>query len=238
MNPLVDCSHHTRRLTLLGLFLLCSCAGTETGNPSLTRQASLSMVLKSNDTSAAQICPANGACTGAGLNIQSAWLATDYLEALSCVGQDDSGLPPTAWDLLHPLARNFDTQIADFCGFHFVTRLADSGLGNVPAELIGASIWLRATRADNVVVDVQSPAIIDVAKVDPSQPLSNAKLIVALDAAAWLNGIDVNSLIAGSDGVARVSSTSNALVLQQVDQQTGDNAILRNEEADDGVTDN
>ena len=222
-------------LGLFGGLLLFGCAGTETGNPSMARQASLSMVLKSSNPTAVQICPAGVSCTPGALNVQSAWLSTDYLEAASCVGQDDSIVPPAAWDLLHPVAKSFDTQILQFCGFRFATRVGDSSLGNIPAELVGASIWLRTTRADNVDEDIRSPTILDVGKVDLSHPLGNARLVVALDAGAWLDGIDLNSLSVDSDGIARVSATSNPLILQVIDQQTGNNAILRNEEADDGV---
>lgn len=226
----------TRLLSGLCILLLCNCAGSETGNPSMTRTVSMALVLKSSDSSVAQNCPLGDACTGSGLKLQSVWLATEYVNVASCVGQDDSSLPPNAWDLLNPVATTFSTQIAEFCGFQFLTRLADAGLGTIPNELTGASIWLRATRADSTTVDIRSPAIISVGKVDPSQPLRGTKLVVALDAAAWLNSIDVNSLTADADGVVRVSSASNPLVLQQVDQQTANNALLRDEEDDDGVT--
>lgn len=235
MKPVTVYVRIVWRLSLFGILSPFGCAGTETGNPSMTRQASLSMVLKSSDPSVAQVCPAGVACTSSSLNVQSAWLSTDYLEAASCVGQDDSIVPPAAWDLLYPVAKSFDTQIPQFCGFRFVTRVGDASLGNIPAELVGASIWLRVTRVDNVVVDIRSPTILDVGNVDPSHPLGNARLVVALDVAAWFEGIDLNALNVDSDGIARVSSTSNPLILQVLEQQTGNNAILRDEEADDGV---
>ena len=149
-----------------------------------------------------------------------------------------SEVAATAWDLLHPVARAMTTRESSFCGFDFRTKVANTSLGTIPAQLAGAAIWLSAVRADNVTVEIRSSVELIVDKNDANVPLASPKLVVMLDAADWLANIDFNSLVPSADGVVHVTSTSNAAVLHLVEQQTLADILMRNEEADDGVIDN
>ena len=72
---------------------------------------------------------------------------------------------------------------------------------------------------------------------DPNRPADAAKVVVVLDAAAWFGEVNVNALAPDSDGVVRLSPSSNPLLLQAVEQRADDGAILREERSDDGVLD-
>jgi hypothetical protein len=221
---------------LLLALLMCNCVGTETGNPSVTRHVTIALVLHSTDSSVAQLCKSE--CKdGGSFNIQAAWLTTDLIELLGCVGQDGSELSPIAWDLLHPQSHGIDTQIPEFCGFHLWTRLADASIGAIPTGLDGAALWVSGTRTDGTSVELRSTTALNFSHQDLSQPLKEVRLVLSLDAAAWLSGVDVNALTPDTDGIVHISPASNTGLLQQVEQQTGNDAVLRPELTDDGITD-
>jgi len=64
-----------------------------------------------------------------------------------------------------------------------------------------------------------------------------SSLVLSLDAAAWLAGVDVNSLVPEADGVVHLSSAANTALLQEIEQQAGNDAMLRPESSTDGVAD-
>jgi len=223
------------------LCLFNGCVGTETGNPSETRDVSIAMVLKSSNPGVVQNCPgeteteSDSAPTG--LSVQNAWLATNYLDVHGCLGTDETDVSAGAWNLLHPVARHFKTGISSYCGFDFQTRVADATLGSIPTELSGASIWMSAIRADKVVVDIRTPVVLEIAKPNSTTPNTNSRLVVAFDAAAWLSGIDFNALKPGTDGVVHLAPAANAPVLRVIEQQASVDILLRTEASDDGVMD-
>jgi len=232
-----------RRFTSLATTLcLCNaCLGTETGNPSETRDVSIAMVLKSSNPAIVQNClgetetESDSAPTA--LIVQNAWLTTDYLDIHSCLGTDETDTPAFAWNLLHPVARHFKTGISSYCGFDLQTRVADATLGSIPTELSGVSIWMNAVRADKVVVDIRTPVVLSIAKPNSTTPNANSRLVVAFDAAAWLSGINFSALQPGPDGIVHLAPAVNAPVLRVIEQQTSADIVLRTEESDDGVMD-
>ena len=219
------------------LFVCVGCLGTETGNPSETRSVSLAMVLKSSNSTVAQCSTEEPEDAPLGLTIDNAWLATNYVSLLGCMGDSGSRIDQSAWNLMRPVARSVATIEPSFCGFDFKTQVADATLGALPAQFAGSSMWLTATRPDGVRVVIQSPVILNVNKGNASSPITSSKVVIAIDAADWLANINFSALRPGSDGAIHVSPTSNVVQLHVFEGQTSSDVVLRTEANDDGVTD-
>jgi hypothetical protein len=226
-----------RRLAYLACVLVtvCGCAGTETGNPPSARHVSLALLLQSTNSDLVKV--GSSELDDGALRVDSAWVATNFLELLGCVGLDELELGAMPWDLLHPVARGLDTELASFCGTRLETLVADAGLGAVPPGFLGASLWVTGTRAGGTPVVVRSTAALSLSSQNASQPLDASRLVLTFDAAAWFSGVSVSALSPDSDGIVRLSPTSNPLLLQAVEGRAGDGATLRAERSDDGVLD-
>jgi hypothetical protein len=228
-----------RRLWLTPCWLAtavgCSLAGTETGNPTSTRDVSFALVLRSTNSDLVEV--GDGETDHGTLRIDAASLATDSVDLMGCVGQDHTELASRAWDLLRPEAQALATSLPAFCGVRLDLTVADAGLAASVPGLEGASLWLTATRADGVRVEVRSSTALTLTYQDSTHPVDAQRMVVAWDAAAWFSAVNVATLAPDPDGVVRLSPSSNPLSLQTIEQSADEGTVLREERVDDGVSD-
>lgn len=229
------------------------CGGTETGNPSAVQSVSIALVLRATGSGDAGAGDAGAGSVRAEereredgeeeegsprpySSIESAWVATESLKLKACVGTGEAGLPPLIWDLTHPTGHTARTEISNFCGVVLRTQPADASMAKIPSQMAGASLFIGAHRNDATPVEVTAVAKLDVTHASPT-PLSDSKLTYVFDAAAWFRGMDLDALNPDSDGVIRISPTSNPALLELLEGQIADGSVLRSREVDDDAFD-
>lgn len=226
--------------TLLAALSIASCIGTETGNPSVA--------LVAIDTHSSD--PESVSIRGAGdVVIDQAWITFGTVSLVpesGCPSGDGARASEVlgAGDHSEPGPLSFDIALADeasFCGLvaSFVP-LTGAGPATAPPELAGRAIVLLGHLADGTALRVVSAFEGDVA-VTPPAGFALAEdepgLLIGLDAARWLSGVDLSSATREADGSIVLDDTRNTALRDALDARIPEGVELYRDQGSDGVLD-
>lgn len=232
-----------RRLffTLLAALSIASCIGTETGNPSV---ALVAIDTHSSDPARVSIRGASGDVV-----IDQAWIAFGTVSLVpdgGCPSGDGARTSAVlgAGDHAEPGPLSFDIELAErasFCGL--VARfapLAGALPAAAPPELEGRAIVILAHLADGTAVRVVSAFMGEVAVTPPggfALAEDEPGLLIGLDAARWLAGVDLSSATREADGSIVLDDTRNTALRDALDARIPDGVELYRDQGSDGVLD-
>ena len=224
-------------------FALAGCFGTETGNPSL---ALVSIDTHSSDPESVSVREATGQ-----LVIDEAWIGFGAIALVpegGCPGGGGaiaSGLLG-AGDHAAPGALSFDIELADSASFCGLVASFTPPLGALPAgappELAGRALVLLGHLADGTPVRITSAFEGEVLVRDAgggSFALEEDApgLLVGLDVARWLSGVDLSGAAREPDGSIVLDDTRNTALRDALDARVPEGVELYRDEGADGVLD-
>jgi hypothetical protein len=217
------------------------CFGTETGNPSL---ALIAIDTHSSDPRSVSIRQTTGA-----LVIDQAWIT---FGTIALVPEDGcpTGAGALASDVIgagdhsEPGALSLDIALmnrASFCelvaSFAPLTGAAPAG---APPELDGRALVLIGHLADGTPLRIVSAFEGDV-RVAPAGGFALAAdapgLLIGLDAARWLSGVDLSDATREVDGSIVLDDTRNTALRDALDARIPEGVELYRDEGSDGVLD-
>jgi len=220
--------------------LASGCAGTETGNP---YTAALTYGARSSDPAAVGIDPSGGAP----VIVESVWMSVAELHLDEFGGCAlPSGPPsdgPRVVELVSP-GEPVRPALASgaYCGARVVTGLATAPLpGGAPPELAGATLVLSGrVGATPFVASVDMPRTLTLLTdagaflLDGDHPA----LVLALDVAPLLSGIDLASIAPDATGTIHVDSGHTPALAATLDAATpAALGLFHDDDADGHVSD-
>jgi len=229
-------TRHTYTIPL-ALAFLASCTGTETGNPF---SHELGVAGRTTDASVAALGTSEG-----GAAIDAAWMGLGEV-ALFPAGAcgDDSAAEtvvpgPVAVELVEGLAPSgVDLGHTGYCRVEVVLLPASPPLPvGAPAELGGSTVVVEGRRPDGTPFEIVSEAS-PVLEVRGAMDRFDAHeaMVVSLDFARWLEGVDLAGAVVSPDGTVRVNAVDNHDLLGVFDANlTSSLAIHRDGDADGHV---
>ena len=225
------------RFVAIGYWGLVACtSGTETGNP-LT--AELSVAAHSTDPDAV------GVAAGSGVVVDQAWVALSdirFWPAGACdvdAAAEVALAGPAVAELVAGLSFAEFAPMSDaYClvevPFHPVPTLPETA----PPELAGNSIVVTGMRADGVPFRIVSAMVLRLGIRGPMDRFevneSQRVLVVGLDVATWLAGVDLASLTPQPDGTVLVDATHDAATLAAFETNVLASADLFHDANEDG----
>lgn len=196
-------------LSTLLLSIGCT-SGTETGNP-LT--AELSVSAHTTDPAIATLG------TGVGIVVDAVWASlgdVTFFPAGACtdVGASEIVIPPTAGELVSGIgATSFTPERSSYCRVEVPFHPGAPIPEGAPAELDGNTIVVSGTRADGTAFRIVTGMILRAEIRGPMDQFgvdeTRRQLVVALDVATWLSGIDFTTLVAEADGTILIDAAHN-----------------------------
>jgi len=185
---------------------LLGCVGTETGNPSLT----LEYQAHSTDASRA------GLRSGEGRVVDAVWLNLGDLDVLGCA--DERAVAPAIGVGDHATSEAVVQQLVvepgAYCGAEVRFVRANAAPPGAPASLAGRSGLVVGRRADGapfeVAIEGDFSVAIDTSSFDLEE--GSPPLLLGFDVAAWVGGLDLDSVTPGDDGVVRIDSSATPAV--------------------------
>ena len=212
------------RASLLAL-LLVGCGITETGNPEL--DASLFLRTTSSEPERIDVDAEPGATS-----VESVWLS---VERLRFVRSDDCD---TGVEQEIEAPAEFTTDAADPLPDPIAARLPADGycrvrmrldaiddIGAAPDTLLDHALLVTGERQDGVPFQIRVEDDIDI-DIRTATPIAldeaNTSLVVAIDLAVWLDGVDLDTATIDGDGVIRVDETSNTALADRIADQIDD----------------
>ena len=238
-------------LVLVVALVAGGCTGTDVGNPRVDIDVSL------YDSTTSQVASEAGASAAvspgaravpAGFTIDQAWVAIDRIrlrDAADCDGSSEIELEgPFAIDMLAPDAlaalRDVEVPALGYCRFELRWSPFDEPVpGGVPAEIADASLLLLGERGDGTPVILRSERNDELRldardgsfTIDETTP----GLVVGLDAAVVLDGLDIDGAVVSGDGTIRIESGSNDDLLSRFDRNLADAVKLFDDDDGDGL---
>ncbi len=212
----------------LALLLALACVGTETGNPPL--DGTLSVNAHSSDsTTAALRSPEGGAV------VEELWLGIDEVVVEPCTGGSfvvsDLGIEYHAGELASRHA--FLAERTEVCRLRVRFVRADAG----PDAIRSRSTLVRGRDALGTPFEIGLP--LDEVVVPFALELDETRraLLLAVDVARWIGGLDLTSGAVGDDGVVHIDESRNpALRDAFFEGAAGGFEVYRDDDAD-GVAD-
>lgn len=219
------------------------CFGTETGNPSL---ALISIDTHSSDPTSVSVREPTGA-----LVIDQAWIGFGAVALVPEGGctTGTGGLASRvlgAGDHAAPGPLSFDIELAEsasFCGLVApFAPLAGALPAGAPPELAGRALVLLGHLADGTPVRIASAFEGDVMvagagggpfELDEEEP----GLLIGLDVARWLSGVDLSGAVREADGSIVLDDTRNTALRDALDARVPEGVELYRDEGADGVLD-
>lgn len=186
--------------------LMGGCFGTETGNPP---SVALGLTARSSDLSVASLEP-----EATGTRVERAWIAladVRAIEGLAC----DHVASSAAVDLAVVDAITNEAlggvPAGDSCGVRAtLVPVADPPSG-APLSLEGRSILVTGVLADGRPFEIASASQPHVlVQGTPFRTREGDALLIAVDVATWLRGLDLAALATEPDGVVRVGPSGPA----------------------------
>jgi hypothetical protein len=230
-------------LALTAALGIAGCFGTETGNPSI---AALSIDTHSSDPASVSVRAASGAIV-----VDQAWITFGAV-ALLPDGACPSGAGALAGAVLgagdhsEPGPLSFDIALegtASFCGLVAPFAPLDGALpAGAPPELAGRAVVLLAHLEDGTAVRIVSSFEGDVVVSDAGGAAfaleeDAAGLLVGLDVARWLGGVDLAGAAREVDGSIVLDDTRNTALRDAIDARIPQGVELYRDEGADGVLD-
>jgi hypothetical protein len=217
-----------RRLAWTSLCAVLSCnGGTDIGNP----VADLELALHGE---------------AAGVSIQEAWVAVDAVTLhapADCAAAPVLSVPgPLAIDLVSgdppaPL-RQLALEGGTYCRLALVWG---QGAAGDPADLVGASVAIRGTRADGTPFVLRSARAGEIgyggATANFSIPDGTTTLFIGFDAVSLFATVDLDAATVGGDGVIHVEAGANDTQLAAFDAALHGSSHLFDDADHDGVLD-
>ena len=206
-------SHVCAALTVI------SCAGTETGNPVVSKSISLHVHSSRPDVVAVS-------STTQGTVIDEAWVAFGnfaFLRSGQC-GHIDSFMHEGPAVIVADLAGSklhieVPVEPRAYCGIVAPLENANTALPKgAPAALRDHSIVVLGHRADGVAFTLAYPQLDELELVPPSDPSflvrsDGPPLLLVFDAATWMEGLDLGRATLATDGSILVDETNNLALL-------------------------
>ncbi len=208
---------------------------TETGNPEL--DASLTLRAMSSAPDVVDVAAPAGT-----MSVEALWLAVERVQFVRGLDCDDPfatlvevpGFVTNAADLA-PRILGTRLPADDYCSVRLQLDEATE-LGDAPAELAGQSLLVQGYRADDVAFQIRSEEDVEV-EIRAATPITlteaSAALVVALDLAVWLDGVDLGSLEPDDQGLVRVDEEVNEDVLEQFEDNLEDALEFDDDDDDD-----
>lgn len=202
---------------------LLGCAGTETGNPSLTSQ----LALNTHSSSPSDVGLREGT---APVVVERVWLSLErvsLLEGSNCAElsarwqtdplgtADHAGRDPAITTVL--------LESGAYCGVELgFSRILQAPPG-APTDLEGYSIELSGSLADGTPFSIASALEggVVVSAIAGSFELTpgNASLLIGFDVARWLSRIGFSSAVRDSTGSIRIDESQNAELLEAFESE-------------------
>ena len=219
------------------------CFGTETGNPSL---ALVSIDTHSSDPASVSVREATGQ-----LVIDEAWIGFGAFALVpegGCPGGGNAVASAVlgAGDHAEPGALSFDIELSDaasFCGLVAPFAPPAGALpAGAPPELAGRALVLLGHLADGTPVRITSAFEGDVIVRDAGGAAfaldeDAPGLLVGLDVARWLSGVDLSGAAREADGSIVLDDTRNTALRDALDARVPEGVELYRDEGADGVLD-
>lgn len=218
------------------------CFGTETGNPSL---ALVSIDTHSSDPASVSVREATGQ-----LVIDQAWIGFGAIALVpegGCPGGGGSVASSVlgAGDHSEPGALSFDIELADtasFCGLVAPFTPVGALPAGAPPELAGRALVLLGHLADGTAVRITSAFEGEVIVADEGGAAFALEedapgLLVGLDVARWLSGVDLSGAVREADGSIVLDDTRNTALRDALDARVPEGVELYRDEGADGVLD-
>jgi hypothetical protein len=210
----------TRRVTLgWALCLVAGCAGTETGNPVASKKVSLTVHSSKPDVVAIS-------SSTQGTVIDQAWVAFGHFAFLrdgEC-GQIANFMHMGGAAIVGDLAQarlhlEVSVEPRAYCGMVAPLENANPTLPKAaPVELHDHSIVVLGHRGDGVPFTLSYPQLDELELQPPTSPSFEVKaegppLLLAFDAAGWMNGVDLAQATLAQDGSIRIDEGENPALL-------------------------
>lgn len=224
--------------------VLCSCTGTDVGNPVVDLDFSLE-----TPESTAKARPA-AANVVAGVRVKNAWVSVDRIRmrsAADCTGSAQLELVgPFYVDLLAPgpidSLRDIELSGESFCRFEFGWDASDSPVpANAPQELVETSFLLMGERSDSTEFILRSERNDDFRLDARDEAFSvddaTGSLFVAFNFTDLFAGIDLDEATVNGDGVILIDASSNSDILASFDDALADATRLFDDDDGDGTLD-
>lgn len=218
------------------------CFGTETGNPSL---ALVSIDAHSSDPDSVSIREATGAVV-----VDQAWISFGAVALVPEGGCPDTtgaleGSVLGAGDHSEPGALSFEIELAStasFCGLVAPFVPSDALPAGAPPELAGRALVLVGHLADDTPVRIVSAFEGDVTVSDAggapfALETDSYGLLVGLDMARWVSGVDLAGAVREADGSIVLDDTRNTALRDALDARVPEGVELYRDEDADGVLD-
>lgn len=224
----------TRAALRTTLFLLAAtgCEGTEVGNP--VEQLELALTARSSAENVTLEGPAEAADSGAdaGSSAGTAVLAVDTMWVSlggvrfslddDCSSDRDTRATvagPVVAELTEaPTVLSAELPDADYCGLRVSLERATDEDPLTPDELVGYSVMLEGRRGDGVRFRIRSRDKTDLVLRSKGEPFrlegNESPMFLAFDAAAWLEGVDVDSATVNDEGAIAIVPSQNAELLR------------------------
>ncbi|MCB9677999.1 MAG: hypothetical protein H6737_23065 [Alphaproteobacteria bacterium] len=209
--------------TLVALLLACTPdppqGVTETGNPELDAQ----LRVTAYSTAPAQV----GVDAPSGtLSVGEAWLAIDrvrFVRGAVCdapgeieIDADGPFVRDAAEPVPEPIAARLPSD--DYCRIRLRLEPAPTA-GPAPAELVGHTVLVSGVRADGTPWTARTTEDFDI-DIRAAAPIAldaaSEDLLVALDVATWLDGIDLDSAVV-TNGAIFIETGSNEPLLAAIE---------------------
>jgi len=241
---MIRCMRRASRAALALSLLLphaVGCAGTETGNPSIT--GALSYTGFSSEPELVGV-----GRSGSLARVDAAWFDLGPVRAFaadSCSSTRRAGLSVPALGPGDHAAGNhnvveYRSSDTAFCGIEVPFVRVPSSASGVPAEVAGHALHLRGTLANGVPFSIISDATQAVFLSAPQGSFELREdatdLLLAFDLAAWLRPLDFTKASV-TQGQIRISVEENAELLEQFEASLAAGVLLYRDRDGDGSVD-
>lgn len=226
------------------LWLFAACAGTETGNPSFTGALGYDAY-----SSSSKIALQGSALEGTdALEVQSAWLVlgnVSFVTQAECPSKAPVEHPVPgigAGDHVAGQAPQSELMLDSgrYCAVLLPIAPADSVKPDIPAELVGHSLWVRGRLPDGRAFELRSAldrALSLRAAENFELDAAHPDVVIGFDVGIWLEGIDTLQVEADADGSILADETHNPELLDRFESQVLKGVGLFRDRDGDGLMD-
>jgi hypothetical protein len=213
---------------LAGLVVAGAAAPHDTAKPSV----SLGVAARTSEPARVAV----GTVVGE-LQVDEVWLSFKDLRFEEQASCEKAGTAQVAGPVIAELVAGKVIGVAEriavpagrYCAVELTLRRSRGRADDVPLELRGASILVRARRADGTKVVVRSRLdrtlrLVAAEAEGFEVPAERVRLVLAADVARWLGGLDLGTADVATDGerpVIRIDARHNRELLKAFEEQLG-----------------